>query len=279
MRRICLLVLLCIPVLWAEDIPRPEYPQPQFQRELWINLNGRWEFAFDDANRGIEENWSTGAKKFDRSITVPFCFESALSGIGDTSFHPWVWYRRAIAIPEAWKGRRVLLNFGAVDYRAMVWVNGQLAGQHQGGNTPFRLDITPLLKAAGPSVLTVRAEDPPTDRYIPRGKQYWEPKSRGIFYTRTTGIWQTVWLEATGESYLQQVRITPSNDGTVRFEARLAQPGQGLNAGEIQFHATVQRARRTLASATAPAEGPRATALIAVSDPKLWSPGDPQLYD
>jgi len=272
------LFLLCIPLLAAEDIPRPEYPQPQFQREQWMNLNGRWEFAFDDSNRGLEENWAAGAKKFDRGITVPFCFESSLSGIGDTSFHPWVWYRRAVTLPENWKGRRVLLHFGAVDYRAMVWINGHLAGQHTGGNTPFRLDITPLLKA-GANSLTVRAEDPPTDRYIPRGKQYWEPKSRGIFYTRTTGIWQTVWLEATGESYLQQVRITPSNDGTVRFEARLAQPGQGLNSGEVEFRATVQRAKRTVASTTAPAQGPRATALIAVPDPRLWSPADPQLYD
>jgi len=264
-------------LLGAQEIPRPEYPQPQFQREQWMNLNGRWEFAFDDTNRGLEENWAS-AKKFDRAITVPFCFESSLSGIGDTSFHPWVWYRRSVTLPEAWKNRRVLLHFGAVDYRAMVWVNGHLAGQHQGGNTPFHLDITPLLKA-GANALTVRAEDPPTDRYIPRGKQYWEPTSRGIFYTRTTGIWQTVWLEATGESYLQQVRITPANDGTVRFEARLAQPGQGLSSGEIEFHATVQRARRTVASAAAVAQGPRATALIAVPDPRLWSPGDPQLYD
>jgi len=106
MRRICLLVLLCLPALAAEGIPRPEYPQPQFQREQWLNLNGRWEFAFDDGNRGLEENWAAGAKKFERAITVPFCFESQLSGIGDTSFHPWVWYRRAITLPEAWKGRR-----------------------------------------------------------------------------------------------------------------------------------------------------------------------------
>src|SRR5205823_3141738 len=110
--------------------------------EQWMKLNGRWEFAFDDGNRGLEENWAATARKFDRNIIVPFCFESTLSGIGDTSFHPWVWYRRAFTVPDAWKGRRVLLNFGAVDYKAMIWVNGQLAGSHTGGNTPFRLDIT-----------------------------------------------------------------------------------------------------------------------------------------
>jgi beta-galactosidase/beta-glucuronidase len=265
--------LLCSSLLLAEDVPRAEYPQPQFQREQWVNLNGPWEFAFDDGNRGLEENWATSAKKFERNITVPFCFESVKSGIGDTSFHPWIWYRRAMTLPAAWTGRRVLLHFGAVDYRAMVWVNGSLAGEHQGGNTPFQFDITPLLKP-GANALIVRAEDPPTDRFIPRGKQYWEPKSRGIFYTRTSGIWQSVWLEAAGESYLERVRITPSNNGTVRFEARLARPGQA-----VEFHATVQREKRTVASAMAVPVGPRATALVAIPDPRLWSPGDPQLYD
>src|SRR5439155_1449257 len=115
--------------------------------------------------------------------------------------------------------------------------------------------------------------------HIPRGKQYWEPKSRGIFYTRTTGIWQTVWLEAAGASYLAAVRITPANDGTVRFEARLAQPGQNSSSGAPEFHVIVQRSNRAVASAMAAAEGPRATALAVVPDPKLWSPGDPQLYD
>jgi beta-galactosidase/beta-glucuronidase len=278
MRNIWTAGLLCAGLLGAAEIPRAEYPQPQFEREQWVNLNGPWEFAFDDANRGLEENWAGGVKKFDRNITVPFCFESAMSGIGDTSFHPWVWYRRTITAPDGWKGRRLLLHFGAVDYRATVWVNGRLAGKHQGGNTPFQVDITPLMKA-GANSLVVRAEDPPTDRYIPRGKQYWEPKSRGIFYTRTTGIWQPVWLEAAGDSYLDRVRITPSNDGGVRFEARVSRPGQGLDSGALEFHATVTREKKTIASAMAATDGPRATALVVVPDPKLWSPGDPQLYD
>ena len=199
MRTIPLLGLLCLPLLPGQEMPRSEYPQPQFQREAWLNLNGPWEFEFDDQNAGLEENWAGAARKFRRNITVPFCFESARSGIGDTSFHAWVWYRRTVTLPDDWKGRRGLLHFGAVDYHAMVWVNGQFAGEHTGGHTPFRFDITPLAKP-GPNVITVRAEDPPTDRYIPRGKQYWEPKSRGIFYTRTTGIWQTVWLEEIGRA-------------------------------------------------------------------------------
>src|SRR5262249_51750724 len=156
-----------------------------------------------------------------------------------------------------------------------VWVNGRLGGEHRGGNTPFQLDVTQLLKA-GENSLAVRAEDPPTDRYIPRGKQYWEPKSRGIFYTRTSGIWQTVWLEAVGDSYLEGVRITPANNGTVRFEARLARPAQSLDPETLEFHATVSHNKRVIASALARPDGPRATALVAVADPKLWSITDPQ---
>jgi beta-galactosidase/beta-glucuronidase len=274
MRTICIFAFAPVFLLGAERLPRAEYPQPQFERQQWMTLNGQWEFAFDDSNRGLDENWAGGTGKFERKITVPFCFESSLGGIGDTAFHPWVWYRRAITLPDAWKGRRTLLHFGAVDYRAMVWVNGSLAGGHEGGNTPFQFDISPLLKP-GSNVVVVRAEDPPTDRYIPRGKQYWEPKSRGIFYTRTSGIWQSVWLEATGDSYLENVRITPSNDGTVRFEARMARSLTGYKFGVSVKNA----ANREIAKAVSATEGPRATALLAIPDPKVWSPGDPQLYD
>src|SRR5512135_1396286 len=120
-------VLVLFAVLAAgatAEIPRPEHPQPQFQREAWVNLNGPWEFEFDDANAGLDQGWSAGGHKFGRTITVPFCFESRASGIGNRTFHPWVWYRRTVTIPSEWKGKRILLNFGAVDYRAQVWVNG-----------------------------------------------------------------------------------------------------------------------------------------------------------
>jgi beta-galactosidase/beta-glucuronidase len=259
--------------LAAQDIPRSEYPQPQFQREQWQSLNGRWEFDFDDRNTGVEEGWAGGARKFSRTISVPYAFESQRSGVGDTSFHPVVWYRRTFQIPTDWKGRRVLLHFGAVDYRAQVWVNGTTVGSHEGGNVPFRFDITSSLKT-GPNTLTVRAEDPPTDRYIPRGKQYWEPKSRGIFYTRTTGIWQPVWLEATGDSYLDRVRITPSTDGSVVFDASIQRDQPGL-----EFHAIIRSEQDSVASAMSRNEGPRATASAFVRNPRLWSPGSPNLYD
>jgi beta-galactosidase/beta-glucuronidase len=114
----------------SESIPRPEYPQPQFQREEWLNLNGTWQFEFDDQNVGVEEGWQLGDQRLGRNILVPFCFESPKSGIGDPGQHPVVWYQREFQVPGPWHGRRLLLNFGAVDYRATVWLNGKLAGQH-----------------------------------------------------------------------------------------------------------------------------------------------------
>ena len=253
--------------------PRPEYPTPQFQREAWLSLNGQWEFEFDDANVGLEQRWAGGGHRFGRAITVPYCFESPASGIGDRAFHQWVWYRRTLTVPPAWKGRRVLLHFGAVDYHATVWVNGKVAGEHEGGNTPFSFDVTPLLEP-GENVVTVRADDPPTDRSIPRGKQFWEPESRGIFYTRTSGIWQPVWLEAAGESYLEALRTEPVNDGTVRFTTRIARPQPGL-----ELVATVRWKDQVVGTGSAKASAARVTAALAVNEPRLWSPGSPNLYD
>jgi beta-galactosidase/beta-glucuronidase len=254
-------------------LPRPEYPQPQFERSQWMNLNGAWQFEFDDKNIGLDEGWAASARAFSRTITVPFSFESRASGIGDTSFHPWVWYRRSVAIPAEWTGKRVLLRFGAVDYRAQVWVNGQLAGAHEGGHTPFEFDVTALLKP-GSNAVTVRTEDPPTDRSIPRGKQYWELKSRGVFYTRTTGIWQTVWMEAVGSSYLEAVAVSPSLDGVVRLDARIARPQAGL-----EFRATVRLASRVVATTTVPTSEDRALAALTIENPTLWLLAKPTLYD
>jgi len=273
MHKLATLLLLTSCALYAAAIPRPEYPQPQFQREHWLSLNGAWEFEFDDANAGLDAAWASGSRKFSRNITVPYCFESRLSGIGDTAFHPWTWYRRTLALPADWKGQRVLLHFGAVNYWSMVWVNGKLSGSHEGGNTPFTLEVTPLLQP-GANVLTVRAHFPPTDRYIPRGKQYWEPKSKSIFYTRTSGIWQPVWMEPVGASYLDRVKITAATDGTVHLEFDIARPQPDL---EVTASATFAGA--ATASATARTSDVRATALLSIHEPKLWSPSSPNLYD
>lgn len=270
---IAAVVIGTLQIAGRQATPRPEYPQPQFERADWLTLNGPWQFEFDDKNTGLDENWAGGKRAFGRTITVPFAFESRLSGIGDTTFHPWVWYRRSFSVPDGWKGRRVLLKFGAVDYHATVWVNGMRAGEHEGGNTPFTFDVTSML-TPGSNTVTVRAFDPPTDRYIPRGKQYWEPQSRSIFYTRTSGIWQSVWLEATGDSYLDQVRITPALDGTVRFEGRILRPQPNL-----ELTARIRFRDREVATAGGIAEGPRVTIAAAVTNPRWWSVGSPNLYD
>ncbi len=266
-------IVFAASTLIAQNVPRPEFPQPQFERSQWQTLNGTWQFEFDDAHNGVAQNWAASTRKFSRNITVPYCFESRLSGIGDTSFHPEVWYRRTFTIPPAWKDQHVLLKFGAVDYRAWVWLNGRELGFHEGGNVPFSFDITPYL-ASGANTLSLRVVDPPEDRYIPRGKQYWKPKSASIFYTRTTGIWQPVWLEATGKSYLEEARMTPSVDGSLRIEARIANPDEGST-----LTARILDGSQLTASASVTVHGEHATILTGLDNPRLWSPSNPHLYN
>ncbi len=257
----------------SAEVPRPEYPRPQFRRPEWLNLNGIWDFRIDDHNIGLAERWFLTKEKFPQRILVPFSFESSKSGIGDCSLHSCVWYRREFHVPRKWSGRRVLLNFGAVDYRATVWINGIVVALHEGGHTPFHCDITDKLRK-GRNLIAVRAEDPPTDRYIPRGKQYWEEKPVSIFYARTTGIWQTVWLEPVATSYLECVRITPRIDGSIIFEAKIIAPGHS------QFvTATIQEGVRTIASGMSLASGPHTVLSASVAEPILWSPDTPYLYN
>jgi beta-galactosidase/beta-glucuronidase len=203
------------------EVPRPEYPRPQMVRPEWVCLNGSWEFQFDDEDCGLEEKWYLGDHRFNRTILVPFTFESQKSGIGDRSFHERVWYQRDIHVPSNWKDQEILLNFGAVDYRCTVWVNGSVIGAHEGGHTPITCSIRRALKN-GYARLVVRAEDPPTDRYIPRGKQHWEEEPATIFYARTTGIWQTVWMEPVTNSHIVRVKTTPTIEGGVSFEFKIA---------------------------------------------------------
>ena len=198
------------------------YPRPQLKRDTWLNLNGKWDFEFDDANCGLDEKWYKNSKAFSQTIQVPFAFQTKLSGIHDTTFHDFVWYKRTFSIPEDMLGKRIMLHFGAVDYRAGVYVNEQLVGVHEGGHTPFSFDVTPCL-TGGVETVVVRVEDPSTDETIPRGKQYWKETSGGIWYTRTTGIWQTVWIEAVSATHLQKLRLTPLLDtGDVNIEFDLS---------------------------------------------------------
>lgn len=193
------------------SVPRNEYPRPQLVRKDWVNLNGEWDFAFDDNNVGLKEKWFQNGDTFDRKINVPFAYQTKLSGINDPSFHDYVWYSRDFNVPKGWNNQRVLLHFGAVDYRAWVYVNGEYACFHEGGNVSFSVDITDHLTWGNEKVV-VRVEDPSTDETIPRGKQFWIEQSDSIWYTRTTGIWQTVWLEPVSPTHVSKLRLTPDID-------------------------------------------------------------------
>jgi len=206
------------------SIPRPEYPRPQFVRnDNWINLNGEWDFAFDDADKGLKERWykRENSKFFDRKITVPFCFQSKLSGIEDNSFHEVIWYRRVFEIPSQFKNKKVLLHFGAVDYSCLIYLNGAYVGSHEGGYVGFSLDVTNYLEDI--NVLAVRVEDPSQDLEIPRGKQFWKTEIESIFYPRVSGIWQTVWLEQLSPEFqIDELKITPDIDKSeVVFEINI----------------------------------------------------------
>ncbi len=191
------------------NIPRPEYPRPDFERSEWLNLNGEWDFEFDDSDQGEKEGWYQ-SPNFSRRIIVPFCYQSERSTIHELGVHPVFWYKKEFMLPDPFLGKRVLLNFGAVDYQAKVWLNGEYAGGHQGGYGPFKMDCSRLLQT-GNNIIVVRVED----RYEceqPRGKQYWLQKPDRCWYTPSSGIWQTVWLETVGEVYIDRMHMTPDID-------------------------------------------------------------------
>jgi len=259
------------------DTPRPEYPRPQFVRENWQNLNGTWQFAFDDDNQGLAKKWFEGGK-LDQEILVPFTFQSALSGIGNNDFHDWVWYERSFEVPADWAGKRLLLHFGAVDYRTWVWINGIFVTFNEGGHTPFSADITDFVNE-GQNTVVLRVEDISDDVYQPRGKQYWQRDSASIFYTRTTGIWQTVWLEPVSDCYLENIKITPDLDAhAVTLEYDLG----GTIPENVSFEATVSFDGQQIVRETLQRDDmfKYSTQVLSLGDDiQRWTPEDPNLYD
>ena len=256
-------------------VPRPEYPRPQFARADWLCLNGEWQFEIDAGDSGIHRGLP--GRELSGRIVVPFCPESALSGVGHTDYMNAVWYRRAVTIPDAWAGRRVLLHFQAVDYDATVWVDGREAGRHRGGFTPFTCDLGD--QVAGQTVaIVIRARDPHRGAQ-PRGKQSSAFANAGCHYTRTTGIWQPVWLEpVAARAYLRRPRLTP-DVGNSRF--RLEQSIAGDAAG-LTLRATLRDAAGLVSAATC-VVGDDLTPALDLAVPagrlRLWSPADPHLYD
>ena len=253
------------------SIPRPEHPRPDFQRESWINLNGTWKFEFDSYEVFHGKELPQNAA-FGRTITVPFPYQSRLSGIGITGHYPCVWYNRSFSVPAAWRDGRVLLHLGAVDYEARVWVNGNLVGEHRGGHVPFEFDIGHLLHD-GDNELVVRASDA-LDVGQPRGKQAWgEPF--GCWYTPSTGIWQTVWLESVPQTYVKSIRVQADPvSGDVDLTVVPNQPAHGLSV-----HVVARRAGSAAGEARASLAYPSTFLRLHIPDIAPWSPEAPNLYD
>jgi beta-galactosidase/beta-glucuronidase len=270
---------------------REEYPRPQFQRKEWMHLNGEWDFAFDDHNLGWKERWQEqfpGQLK----IQVPFAYQTKSSGIHDPSFHDCIWYRRTFTLPEGWRGREIMLHFGAVDYRSWVYVNGKLVTHHEGGNSSFQVNITNELHDT-PSTLNeivVRVEDPSEDQTIPRGKQYWQEQSKFIYYTRTSGIWQTVWLEPLQAARLDRVRYQPDIDtGDIAIEYEFVLPADAA-AGNLTLRTDISFGGQQLTSDTMSVDDAYAKRTYNVlnrqfdrsnvhGDGWLWTPEHPNLFD
>ncbi|HSA01502.1 MAG TPA: DUF4965 domain-containing protein [Candidatus Paceibacterota bacterium] len=264
---------------WAKQVTpskvHPEYPRPQMAREEWLNLNGLWNYAIVDKESSRPANW-------DGQILVPFPVESALSGVmRRVTDKQRLWYQRSFVVPRSWKNKQVMLNFGAVDWEATVYVNGQEVGSHQGGYDGFSLEITRALKPSGPQEIVVAVWDPTDAGTQPRGKQVQRPN--GIWYTPTSGIWQTAWLEPVEPAHIRKLRITPDFDASaVTVQAQALTTG-----GRTEFQVEVLEGRKVVQEgkvevlATTRSIPPQASPSIKMSVPnaKPWSPASPFLYN
>lgn len=267
------LFLTVIVTCSAEDLPRPEYPRPQFERTDWINLNGTWSCDLDITGTGMERSLFT-SEKLEQSITVPFCPESPLSGIGHKDFINAVWYQRKIELPSAWEGKRILLNFGGVDYKATIYINGKQVFIHYGGSSSFSVDITSYVTPGSACNLVVHAEDDVRSQLQTGGKQSRRLHSYSCLYTRVTGIWQTVWMEAVSRGGLKSCRITPDLDNR-QFVFEPVFYDLDLDA---TFKVRVLDNGKELFSRQIPA-GNATFVAAKLKNSKTWSPESPFLYD
>ena len=268
------------------NIPRPEYPRPQFARNDWLCLNGTWQFEIDQGDSGLERGLLS--RPLTDQITVPFCPESKLSGVENHDFLEAVWYRREVDIPCQWQGRRVLLHFQAVDYDCTVWVNGQEVGRHRGGFSPFTCDVSDVAQPGERVTIAVRARDNHRDPQ-PRGKQAQTFGPRGAIYVRTTGIWQSVWLEPVPEIHLGRPRLTPDvANSVIRLEQPLvhrpsaADHSPAAERKGLRLQAQLLDKDDVVAAAECSADldlCPQLELRIPVDRLQLWSIEDPHLYD
>ncbi|RYZ85207.1 MAG: glycoside hydrolase family 2, partial [Proteobacteria bacterium] len=261
------------------DSNQDDYPRKTLRRPNWLSLNGPWKFAFDD-----ERVWNRPEKvpHYPHIIQVPFCPESEMSGVHDQNFHPRCWYHRSFKLAKS--KNRFILHFGAVDYEASVWVNQTFLGRHTGGHSSFSYDITEALLESGENTITVRADDDPVDLSKPRGKQDWQLHPHSIWYMRTSGIWQTVWIEEVPQTYLQKIVWTPHLERwEIGCEAFLA----GTWAGNFQLRVKLSAGEKVLVDDRYTFINREITRRIALSDPGiddfrnelLWSPEKPTLIE
>lgn len=256
------------------DIPRPEYPRPQFVRNEWINLNGTaWTFEFDFGKSGIARGCHK-ATGFDTAINVPFCPESTLSGIGHTDFIEQLFYHRKLEIPADWEGKRILLHFGAVDYECVGYLNGVEVGRHTGGSSSFTFDLTGKALPGNTYDFVLFVKDDVRSGNQMSGKQSPRYESHGCFYTRVTGIWQTVWLEPVAMYGLKRCFITPDLDnGMFHFKPELYQEKPGM-----RLQIKVKAGGQEVGSAEMAAVSGMSCS-VALSFINAWAPGNPFLYD
>jgi len=252
--------------------PRQEYPRPQMVRQDWINLNGEWEFEIDNGNSGLDRKMYE-KDHLEGKIIVPFCPESELSGVNNKDFMARVWYRKEIEIPESWKNDRVLLHVDACDFESMVWVNGKLAGKHRGGYTPFCFDITDKLED-GKGTIVITAEDDVRSGNQPGGKQSSLYHSYGCSYTRTTGIWQTVWLEKVPQAYIVETKYTPDIDAGMLYVEAVCNGADGM-----KLTAEAEYEGKPMGCGSATVRGKTARMAISLAETHLWEAGNGRLYD
>jgi len=257
----------------AQQLPRPEYPRPQFERTDWINLNGPWTYCFDFGNSGKDRNLEK-SNGFDQKIIVPFCPESSLSGVEYKDFINYMWYHKKVMIPSAWTDKKIILHFGAVYYETEIFINGKFAGRHYGGTSPFELDISNLTIPGEKVNLVIHVSDNLRSNMQGGGKQCHNFYSEGCSYTRTTGIWQTVWMEAVSPFGLKQIHMIPDIDQ----KQLVIMPVFFNEDNDNQLKITLKERGKTISEKTVKTSN-SAVCVLPLKKMITWSPEDPFLYD
>ncbi|MBD8002922.1 glycoside hydrolase family 2 protein [Phocaeicola faecium] len=266
-----LFALICLNG-FANPQPRPEYPRPQFERSQWVNLNGTWNFEFDFGESGKDRSLQK-AEQLSQQITVPFCPESKLSGVAHTDFINCLWYQRKLSIPADWSGKKILLNFGAVDYYTEIYIDGEFVQSHWGGSSSFSADITRFVKSGQTHNLVLQVKDDLRSGKQTGGKQCTNFYSGGCSYTRVTGIWQTVWMEAVDKKGLKTAVVRPDID-----QKQLIITPEFYQESNNTLEIVLKDGNKTVAKKSVTCSN-SSTIILPVKNMKLWSPENPFLYD